>query len=80
MKPTTKYTQAVQLLKELNCPDDILVALDIWSMLVRADEIKLNNWVALCDGNTVEGKATELCLEAQEQPKQDGHGMAQEAK
>lgn len=78
MKPTTKYTQAVQLLKELNCPDDILVALDIWSMLVRADEIKLNNWVALCDGNTIEGEAVELCLEAQAEAKQDGHGGVNE--
>ena len=60
MTQTTKYDQAIQLLKELNCPSAIMDALYVWGMLVRADEVKLNNWVALADGNTVEGEAREV--------------------
>jgi hypothetical protein len=57
---TEKYKQAVQLLKELNCPAPIMDALEVWGIFVHQDETKLNNWMALCDGNLVEGEAREI--------------------
>jgi hypothetical protein len=57
---TEKYKQAMQLLRELNCPGPIMDSLEVWGIFVYHDETKLNNWMALCDGNMVEGEAKEL--------------------
>ena len=58
MNQIEKYTCALQLLKELNCPDPIIDALCVWGMIVSGDQVKLNNW--LSDGNIVEGECREV--------------------
>ncbi len=63
MLQSEKYKYATLLLKELNCPDAILTALEIWSIFVREDEVKLKNWQALSDGKFVEGECTEVLPE-----------------
>ena len=60
MEQTEKYALAIRLLKELNCPDALMAALEVWGWLVRADEIKLHNWQALNRGGVVEGEAREV--------------------
>ena len=60
MSQVEKYLYALQLLKELNCPNHIMEFLEIWGMFVREDEIKLHNWQALSAGGVVEGEAREL--------------------
>ncbi len=60
MSQLAKYKYAMQLLRELNCPPEIIAALEIWGMFVREDEVKLHNWEALSNGGVVEGEAIEL--------------------
>ena len=58
MSQSAKYEYALRLLKELNCPKEIMVALEIWGMFVSEDEVKLNNW--LTPGGIIDGEVTEL--------------------
>jgi hypothetical protein len=60
MNQTEKYECAMQLLKELNCPQPIVEELGVWGMFVRSDEIRLHNWEALSGGGVVEGEAREI--------------------
>ena len=59
MSQVEKYKQALQLLKELNCPKEILEAIEIWGMFVHEDEIKLHNWQALSAGGIIDGECIE---------------------
>jgi hypothetical protein len=45
MTQTEKLKQAVQLLKELNCPEPIMQVLWLFGLTVSDDEIKLHNWI-----------------------------------
>lgn len=56
MSQSDKYNQATQLLKELNCPKEIMTALYFWKIVVREDETKLLNWKALSQGGIIEGE------------------------
>ena len=56
MKQTEKLALALRLLKELNCPDVIMTAIEIWGMFVHDDEIQLHNWEALSAGGIVEAE------------------------
>jgi len=58
-----KYKYAIQLLKELNCPEGIMDELAIWGIFVNNDEVKLHNWEALSGGGVVEGEGKELLVE-----------------
>lgn len=60
MSQTEKYQYALRLLKELNCPEAIIGALEVWGMFVHSDEIKLHNWQALSEGGMVEGEFREV--------------------
>ena len=60
MNQAEKYETALRLLKELNCPEPIMEALWIFGLTIHDDEVKLHNWEALADGNTVEGEGREL--------------------
>jgi hypothetical protein len=60
MGQVDKYLHALNLLKELNCPEPIMEALEIWGVFVREDEIKLRNWEALSQGGVVEGEFREV--------------------
>ena len=66
MSQSQKSEQALTLLKELNCPQTIMDALELWSIFVHDDEVKLHNWQALAEGNMVEGEAREMPLEITE--------------
>jgi hypothetical protein len=66
MNQTGKYKYAMQLLKELNCPESIMDALKVWSLFVREDEIKLHNWQALSEGGIVESEGREIGIELPE--------------
>ena len=57
MSQKAKLKQAIQLLKELNCPKEIMDALDIWGMFDHDDESRLHNWEALADGNMVDAES-----------------------
>ncbi len=50
MSQVQKYEQAITLLKELNCPQTIMDALEVWGIFVHEDEIKLHNWVLMRNG------------------------------
>ena len=58
MTQKEKFELAVRLLKELNCPEEILDALWLFGMTVHDDEIKLHNWLA--EGGVIGGEAREL--------------------
>jgi hypothetical protein len=60
MKQTEKLALALKLLKELNCPDELTAAIEVWGIFVHNDETKLHNWQALTDGNLVEGECVEI--------------------
>lgn len=60
MSQVEKYKLAVRLLRELNCPQTIMEALEIWGMFVHDDEVKLHNWQALSDGQLIEGEGREI--------------------
>ena len=60
MQQTDKYRLALRLLKELNCPEEIMDALDIWGIFVHNDETKLRNWEALSNGGIIEGEGREI--------------------
>lgn len=63
MNSTEKYKYAIKLLKDLNCPEDIMALLEIWGWCVDSDAIKLENWRALSDGQLVEGEGREIPTE-----------------
>jgi hypothetical protein len=60
MNQVEKYECAVQLLKDLNCPEPIMTALWLWGMTVKNDQVKLHNWQALSGGGIVEGEYREI--------------------
>lgn len=60
MQQTEKYQLALSLLKELNCPEEIMDALFVFGIFVHNDETKLHNWEALSGGGLVEGESREL--------------------
>jgi len=60
MKQTEKLALALKLLKELNCPDELTAAIEVWGIFVHNDESKLNNWKAMGDGNLIEGECVEI--------------------
>jgi hypothetical protein len=57
MTQLDKYNQAVHLLKELNCPEQIMEALWLFGLTVCEDETKLTNWLA--PGGLIEGEVIE---------------------
>ena len=59
MTQTEKFNQAIQLLKETNCPAPIMDALWLFGLTVHNDEVKLHNWQAISEGNLVEGEVIE---------------------
>ena len=74
IKSTERYRQAASLLRELNCPKQIMEALELWGWFVAEDEVKLNNWLAT--GGVIEGEARELSdeeLETQGIIKREGN-------
>ena len=60
MSQVAKYALAIALLKDLNCPEEIMDALLVWGFFVHEDEIKLHNWQALSEGGVIEGEAREV--------------------
>jgi hypothetical protein len=60
MTQSEKYDLAVNLLKELNCPDAIMDELWTFGMFVRDNDIKLHNWQALAGPGVVEGEGREI--------------------
>jgi hypothetical protein len=52
-------TEAVRLLKSINCPEPILDALWVFGLTVHDDDIKLRNWDAWAEGLLVEGECKE---------------------
>ncbi len=60
MNQVEKYECTLRLLKELNCPDAILEAIQVWGMFVHQDDIKLHNWQALSQAGVVEGECREV--------------------
>jgi hypothetical protein len=60
MTSKEKLDQAVRLLKEINCPEEILDALWYFGLTVNQDETKLKNWQALAGPGMVEGTAREI--------------------
>ncbi len=59
MTQVEKYKQAMQLLKELNCPKPICEALEWWGMCVYEDQVKIHNWVALAGAGMIDGECVE---------------------
>jgi hypothetical protein len=66
MKQTEKLAQAIQLLKELNAPEDLVAAVELWGMFVHDDEVKLHNWQALSADGIIEGQVKEIQIPALE--------------
>ncbi|MDP2729148.1 MAG: hypothetical protein Q8O55_01540 [Dehalococcoidales bacterium] len=63
MTQTEKYELALKLLRELNCPEEIMDVLGIWGIFVHNDEVKLHNWESLSAGGIIEGEALEITQE-----------------
>ncbi len=56
MNNVEKTQEAQRLLKEVGCPGAVLDALWVFELAVKADIIRLNNWVASSNGQFVEGE------------------------
>lgn len=72
MTAKEKYEIAMQLLKELNCPEPIMDALWLFGLTIQEVEIKLRNWNALSYGGVIDGECVEL---PDSDNPQEGHGM-----
>jgi|GEM_PF-4140165 hypothetical protein len=70
MSQVDKYNQAISLLKEINCPSEIMDALWVFGMTVRGDEVKLRNWQALAGPGVVEGECIEVNQQGIPAPKE----------
>ncbi len=63
MTQVEKYKCVLQLLQDLNCPQPILDAVEVWGLFVRDDAAKLRQWEAL-SGSEVEGEFREVSDDA----------------
>ena len=57
--------EAIRLLKSINCPEPIIDALWVFSLVVDNDCIKFNNWNAWTVGQLVEGEVIKenVCID-----------------